>query len=128
MYEEMHTWNDKHFRRSFIDVQDKGQRRAFYVRFAGEGVADNGGPYRALFQSACATELEDLQILSSSSVGQSVIQEFNASNDGVGQKHLKKIKFLGQLVGIAVRHGVIVPLNLSSLVWKPLTGSYVELR
>ena len=126
MYQEMHTWNDKHFRRSFIDVQDKGQRRAFYVRFAGEGVADNGGPYRALFQSACASELEDLQILISNSSGQSVIQEFNSSNDCVDQKYLNKIKFLGQLIGTAVRHGVIVPLNLSSLIWKPLTGSTVN--
>ena len=39
----MSGWKDKHYRRSFIDVQDKGQSRAFYVKFAGEGVADNGG-------------------------------------------------------------------------------------
>ena len=29
-----------------IDIQDAGQQRAFYVKFAGEGVDDHGGPYR----------------------------------------------------------------------------------
>ena len=126
VYNVMSGWKDKHYRRSFIDVQDKGQSRAFYVKFAGEGVADNGGPYRALFQSACASELECLGILNSTKMGQSNIQEFNASPECMDDTFLKRIKFLGQLIGTAVRHGIIIPLNLSSLIWKPLTGSHVE--
>ena len=36
VYNVMSGWKDKHYRRSFIDVQDKGQSRAFFAKFLGE--------------------------------------------------------------------------------------------
>ncbi|KAF0709821.1 hypothetical protein AaE_012760 [Aphanomyces astaci] len=32
------------------------------------------------------------------------------------------LKFLGKLIGMATRHRIMVPLNLSDLFWKPLVG------
>ena len=29
-------------------------------------------------------------------------------------------------MGTAVQHGIVLPLNLSSLIWKPLSGHHVD--
>jgi hypothetical protein len=44
-------------RRAFVKFTDDGQQRTFKVKFAGEGVNDNGGPYRDCFNDWC-TELQ----------------------------------------------------------------------
>merc|ERR1712137_1274342 len=36
-------------RRSYVHIMDDGQPRTFKVKFEGEGVVDNGGPYRECF-------------------------------------------------------------------------------
>ena len=38
------NWGDSAWRRSYVDIQDAGQERAFFVQFTGEGVDDHGGP------------------------------------------------------------------------------------
>jgi hypothetical protein len=45
-------WDDRSLRRSFVHIEDANQKRAFFVRFIGEGVDDHGGPYRAVFETA----------------------------------------------------------------------------
>ena len=53
---ELESRGGRLLRRAWEDVQDAGQERSFYVKFIGEGVSDHGGPYRAVFQKACAEE------------------------------------------------------------------------
>jgi hypothetical protein len=50
----------------------------------------------------------------------------NASDQS--PERLQDFQFLGKLVGLAVRHDILVPLNLPSLVWRPLVGLRVDRR
>ena len=84
----MASWDERSLRRAFVHMQDAGQRRAFFVKFTGEGepynnlesfflkekfvvvvfailrvilslnsgVDDQGGPYRAVFETAVGEE------------------------------------------------------------------------
>ena len=54
--EAMCNWDDRSLRRAFVHMQDAGQARAFFVKFTGEGVDDQGGPYRAVFETAVGEE------------------------------------------------------------------------
>ncbi|ETV82385.1 hypothetical protein H257_05037 [Aphanomyces astaci] len=57
LHEAMQAWDNHSLRRAYADeLQDAGQRRAFYVKFLGEGVDDHGGPYRAVFQTGAWDE------------------------------------------------------------------------
>lgn len=57
LFKEMKTWPNAAMRRSYIAHGHGGQKRAFKVKFVGEGVNDYGGPYRAVFEQA----LDELQ-------------------------------------------------------------------
>ena len=52
LFTEVRTWNygDMSLRRSYLGKGHGGQKRAFKVKFVGEGVNDYGGPYRAVFE------------------------------------------------------------------------------
>ncbi len=52
MFSEMKVWLplDASLRRSYVGKGHGGQKRAFKVKFLGEGVNDYGGPYRAVFE------------------------------------------------------------------------------
>ena len=55
-----HSQTEKLLRRSFAHVSDAGQERAFFLRFRGEGVLDNGGPcVRGV--SYCTQVVEDTE-------------------------------------------------------------------
>lgn len=54
---KLHDAPAKHrFRRSFVDLLSAGQPRSFYIKLYGEGVDDNGGPYRVMFKKMCVDE------------------------------------------------------------------------
>jgi hypothetical protein len=165
------------FRRAYSHVQDAGQRRCFFVKFVGEGVDDNGGPYRAAVQAAAAEEpagplgmlvpcpnaeskvasnwdkvvfapalaeegAPGAATASAANVPTSSGMDGPASAAATGtaipipttnlpaavpvgppsQRALSDFRFLGCLAGMAVRNGVLLPLNLPSSVWRPLTG------
>ena len=120
-------FDDSSFRKSYVDIQDAGQERAFFVKFSGEGVDDHGGPYRAVFQSAVVEEPVLLGLLVPCPNEQGGPQAsnrdkllLNPSGGGPGD-----FAFLGKLVGTAVRHRLKVALNLPPLFWKPLVASPV---
>jgi len=119
-------WEDRGLRRSYVHVQDAGQARTFFVKLIGEGADDQGGPYRAVFQTAIAEEASELLHLftpcSNSSDGYGLNRDklnFNPAFVGDEDK-LALYNFLGKLVGIACRHNIMVSLSLPSIVWKPL--------
>eukprot|EP00613_Pedinella_sp_CCMP2098_P009865 CAMPEP_0171646722 /NCGR_PEP_ID=MMETSP0990-20121206/34963_1 /TAXON_ID=483369 /ORGANISM="non described non described, Strain CCMP2098" /LENGTH=501 /DNA_ID=CAMNT_0012223675 /DNA_START=121 /DNA_END=1628 /DNA_ORIENTATION=- len=62
---------------------------------------------------------------SSSSGGETGGSSGGASKVG---PQLSDFSFLGKLVALAVRHSLLVPLNLSDLAWKPLVGLPVGRR
>ncbi len=47
LHKEMRSWSSSSYRRSYVGKGHGGQKRAFKVKFTGEGVNDYGGPYRA---------------------------------------------------------------------------------
>ena len=50
LHRELRNWPNSAYRRSYVGKGHGGQRRAFKVKFMGEGVNDYGGPYRAVFE------------------------------------------------------------------------------
>ena len=47
---------DACFRRDYSHQNDARQQRSFFVKCVGEGVDDNGGPYRAVVGAATGEE------------------------------------------------------------------------
>ena len=129
MQREMASRPDSEWRKGFVDIQDAGQKRAFYVDFAGEGVDDHGGPYRAVFQAAVVEEPPLLGLVRPCpNAGDSKSMNRDKLLLDPRGGSLADFTFLGKLVGLAVRHGINVPLNFPDLVWKPLVGTAVDRR
>jgi hypothetical protein len=63
LYLAISSWDVRAYRRSYVHLQDAGQPRAFFVKFIGEGVDDQGGPYRAIFQTSIGEEIVSLLFL-----------------------------------------------------------------
>ncbi|KAK1945479.1 E3 ubiquitin-protein ligase HERC2 [Phytophthora citrophthora] len=147
LYREMRAWSDSFFRRAYCGKGHGGQRRAFKVKFLGEGVNDYGGPYRAVFEQIVdelqmdnvelakgeqgllpllipcpnrrsATGINQDKFLLNPSCGTALLAN--------GPMALDLHRFLGKLVGTAVRHGLQMGLDLPSLVWRPLSGLEVS--
>ncbi|ETI45966.1 hypothetical protein F443_09604 [Phytophthora nicotianae P1569] len=147
LYREMRAWSDSFFRRAYCGKGHGGQRRAFKVKFLGEGVNDYGGPYRAVFEQIVdelqmdnvelakgeqgllpllipcpnrrsATGINQDKFLLNPSCGTALLAN--------GPMALDLHRFLGKLVGTAVRHGLQMGLDLPSLVWRPLAGLEVS--
>ena len=105
------SWSASHWRRSYQHVTDKGQSRAFFAKFLGENVDDNGGPYRAVFVAAACDEPCNVLEL----IDQHGRFKYSSSLDNV--------RFFGKLVGLAVRHQMLLPLPFSFDIWEYLVGN-----
>lgn len=44
------------------------------------------------------------------------------------KKHLRKFKFMGCLIAMSVRSGILMNLNLAGLFWKRLTADKVSIN
>ena len=115
-------------RRAYVHHSHGGQRRAFAVRFCGEGGIDNGGLYRELFAAAMA-DLHDLQLFAwlrktpncadcAVTAGKDDFL-WDESDDP------RWLRALGRAVGTAVLSGVQVNLLLSPALWKIIAGEEV---
>ena len=126
LFTALDTKPDSQYRKAFVDSQDEGQERCFYVNFVGEGADDHGGPYRAIFQTACCDEADGpLRLFKP--CPDSLSKDKMMFNERVGSvggyaPALSLFTFLGKLVGIAVRHRMQVGLNLPSMLWRPMVG------
>jgi hypothetical protein len=58
-WQELRRLKPVTLRRAWANEHHGWQKRAFFVKFAGEGVIDNGGPYRALLVDI----ISELQVL-----------------------------------------------------------------
>jgi len=130
----MMSWDDRSLRRAYVHMQDAGQKRAFFVKFTGEGVDDQGGPYRAVFQTAVGEETVQLLNLfvpcpnAHSEIGENRDKyTFNTELLNTLQNSTVFVH-LGKLIALACRHQILVPLSLPKLIWKPLVGEPVDMK
>lgn len=128
LMEHMNAWDARSLRRSYVHMQDAGQARCFFVKCQGEGVDDQGGPYRAVFQQAFE---ESSALLNLVSPVPNALTEIGGHRD----KFLfsvppsrKALEHFGKLVGIAVRHRILLPVNFAMWVWKALAGEGVGME
>jgi hypothetical protein len=125
-------------RRSFTHVSDAGQERAFFLRFRGEGVLDNGGPYRALFQLTCWDEPSGaLNIFTPPPASDPHSARTSASgtatytlnpNLRMTEETRETLRTIGRLLGLAHRNNIVVPMELSASVWKSFANHFVGQR
>ena len=127
MYEKLHTNRPSNFRQEFIAVLDGGQKRSFRLKFRGEGVSDNGGPYREVFAqmaeevnrgtlplfSPCKNHLEKAGENRETWV-------FDPSRDSSLDRSM--LKFFGQMVGVACRCEIQMDLLLPPMFWKRMAS------
>ncbi|KAF0693119.1 Aste57867_15865 [Aphanomyces stellatus] len=143
LYREMRTWSDSGFRRAYIGKGHGGQKRAFKVKFLGEGVNDYGGPYRAVFEQIVdELQMDQVEITKGEQGLLPLLVPCPNRRSGTGSNQDKFVlnpscgtisvavgpialelhRFLGKLIGAAVRHGLQIGLDLPSVVWRPLVG------
>ena len=121
-------WPSSNFRRCYTHPDDGGQHRAFFVKLKGEGSTDHGGPYRAVVQSVISEEpAGPLQMFKKCSNA----EDAHGQNRGllvVNPSHKDDparraaYRFLGLMTGMAVRHNIVMCVDLPPLVWRPLVG------
>eukprot|EP01083_Nonionella_stella_P076243 207667_1 len=105
-------------RRNYAAKLDDGQERTFKVKFFGEGVQDNGGPYRETFH-----ELMD-EVLNEDHVLPLFIQHDSLSyipNPSCAEFDF--YRFFGRVIGICIRNHILINANLSGVVWKQLINN-----
>eukprot|EP01040_Poterioochromonas_malhamensis_P001185 gene1185-1258_t len=134
LMEGIQHWDSRAYRRSYIHMQDAGQPRAFFVRFVGEGVDDQGGPYRAVFQTAIGEEvIQLLSLIVPSANARDEIGDhrdryvFNTTSSEFQENAGKIFIHLGKIVGIACRHKILLPLPFAPLIWKALTQTLLDI-
>ena len=107
------------------------QIRTFVVKFAGEGVRDNGGVYTEVFSSI----MEELQSHTDPPTLPYFIRTPNARS-GTGSYQdawmpspretshaaLEAFRFIGQIIGMAIRGKVQLNFNVTPCFWKQLIG------
>ena len=119
------SWDEKIFRKSYTHTQDVGQARSFYVKLLGEGVYDNGGPYRATFETAIGEDALFLGLLTlcpNAMDDMSNNRDLYTINTKLNNTNLDLIRHLGKLIGVAKRHDILSPVSIVPLVWKSLIG------
>jgi len=128
LHSRIGEWDVKKLRKSFASIGDAGQRRAFFVKFEGEGVDDHGGPYRAAFETAIGDEPETLLELlvpcpnAAANIGENRDQTVLNPAFVRSSERRPLFRALGKLIGVACRHRVLSSLSLPLLIWRPISG------
>ncbi len=113
----------------------RNRERAWVVEFQGEGAEDAGGPYRESMSYICQ-ELHSEQITLSlfipcpnarEGTGQN-IDQWIPNPSAVDVVSLAQYEFVGKLMGVAIRTGEPLNLNVSSFFWKQMVGAPLESR
>ncbi len=105
---------------------------AFELKFKGEKVEGEGGPYRQFFTDICrelmppGEETSTLPLFvacANKQVGIGTNREkYIPAPSSDSAAHLSMFRFFGRLLGCAVRTDILMPLDLPSFFWKPLVG------
>eukprot|EP00474_Spongospora_subterranea_P006862 CRZ07320.1 hypothetical protein [Spongospora subterranea] len=113
-------------RRGFVRMLDDGQERTFKVKFVGEGVTDNGGPYREcfnefvaeLFRFDCALPL----FIPTPNAREAQGSHRDRAVPSPSCTRFDLYRFFGKLIGVAVRNKIHLNLPLPMLFWSALVG------
>eukprot|EP01084_Bolivina_argentea_P086197 155804_1 len=130
LYIQLKYLDSKDLRRNYIAKLDDGQERTFKVKFFGEGVQDNGGPYRETFNEIFNEIFNENEILPlfikspNFKYSDGIIQDKYIPNPSCVDNDL--YKFFGKIIGICIRNHILLNFNLSSIVWKQLIGPYLN--
>lgn len=113
---------------------NKADKKAWFVKFIGEFALDQGGLFRESLTELC-------QELQSSALSILVRTQNNKNSVGenrdkwtlnpvtvITPSQAKMLEFLGSLIGMSVRSGILMSLNLPSFFWKQLTDEEVTLE
>ena len=104
---------------------------AFIIKYMNEFVQGISGPYRQFF-SDIVKELE-----TSDKINLLIPTQNNLNKKGEYQdkytinpksEEYSQFEFLGFLMGICIRTGVYLPINLCSLVWKKIIGEKININ
>ena len=114
-----------------------GGTALWHVVFEGEGGMDSGGLFRESLRELCA----ELQPAEASGIagGLGLLMPTPNQRDGVGagrdrwmldprrkgKEDLKMLRFLGVLIGAALRNGLALELDLAGFEWRRLLGQAV---
>eukprot|EP01122_Echinamoeba_exundans_P001572 TRINITY_DN115_c0_g1_i2.p1 TRINITY_DN115_c0_g1~~TRINITY_DN115_c0_g1_i2.p1 ORF type:complete len:3572 (-),score=989.42 TRINITY_DN115_c0_g1_i2:58-10773(-) len=94
------------------------------VDFKGEHVEGEGGPYRQFFTDVSKELTKVLPLLIPCPNAQAKVgrnrDKFIVAPSCNSRGHLRMFRFLGQLMGMAIRTGVMLTVDLPSFFWKPL--------
>jgi len=98
------------------------------IQFKGEHVEGEGGPYRQFFTDIARELKQQNMSLFVPCPNAQQIQGENRDKlviapSATSPTQLRMFRFLGQLMGMAIRTGVLLSLDLPSFVWKPLVNS-----
>ena len=102
---------------------------AFKIKYMNEFVQGLSGPYRQFF-SDIANELENSDKINLLCPTQNNINKKGEYKDkytiNPKSEEFSQFEFLGILMGLCIRTGVYLPVNLCSLVWKKIIGEKIE--
>ena len=137
MHRELRNWSNASYRRAYVGKGHGGQKRAFKVKFMGEGVNDYGGPYRAVFESIIDELQSDTSLTGRKIIDRCLLpllvpcpnrsaavyvnQDKYIPSPTSNSLYIQELMmFFGKIIGLAVRHNLTVGIAFSSLVWRSL--------
>jgi len=130
---ELRSWPSSSLRRAYVGKGHGGQKRAFKVKFIGEGVNDYGGPYRAVFEQI-SQELQADEIKDSDGCLLPILVPVPNRSSKLGENQDKfalhpsfkdspdLMNFFGRILGTGIRNGLQMDLDLAPTIWRPLVG------
>jgi hypothetical protein len=99
---------------------------AIKIDFKGEHVEGEGGPYRQFFTDVSKELRNILPLLIPCPNAQAKVgknrDKYIINPSCNSRVYLKMYRFLGQLMGMAFRTGVMLSIDLPAFFWKPLVG------
>jgi len=113
------------------DFRGKKAQQMFQVTFLGEGSIDVGGPYRECIANLSADLMSENTPLfipcpnRKNAVGLNR-EKFVINPSCQSATHMAMYEFLGMLMGMALRTGETLNLDLGSIIWKKLIGGSVD--
>jgi alpha-tubulin suppressor-like RCC1 family protein len=117
--------------RIFKKKEGGNNNKMFNVTFVGEASIDAGGPYREALSQIC-TEMQSaclpLFIPSPNQKNESGLfrEKWIVNPSAKSITHLEMFKYIGGLIGYAMRTGEFMNLDLPSIFWKQLLEAPIE--
>lgn len=120
----MKRMQEQNYRGLRINQADK---KAWFVKFIGEYAVDDGGLFRESLTEICSELRSKVLPLLIKSQNQeaNVGQERDMwilNPDAKSERQLKMMEFLGALMGMSFRSGILLDVSLSRFVWKQVAG------